>query len=272
MSPILALADLVADLVRREEQVRRRDPEGVHRARVTCRRLRAVLPAYRGVLGREVTEPLRAELRWLGGELGEARDRHVVGEQLTRMLAEEPPELTDDAAVRRIARTYGAGEPAPGVLDSARYAALRSALEALPDLAADERALRRRARKELSRVEDRYAVIAGRADHDVAMHELRKAAKRLRYVGEAWQAADGKPARRLVEASKRLTTHLGARQDTVVTRAHLVRCSAEAASAGESTFVYGRMHAREQRRAEDLDTALPTVWRRFRRTVASLGL
>jgi len=263
MSSSAGLAAQVAKLVGREEQVRRRDPEGVHRARVATRRLRAVLAAYRPVLDREVSDPLREELRWFGNELSGSRDRHVVHQLLTRMLAEEPRGLVAEQVVRRVEREYGGSGPVTGAIDSHRYAALRAALTGLPDVHPDEPVLRRQVCRDVARVVARHDGLAPAVDPDAAMHDVRKAAKRLRYSAEAWQPVGGKNARRTVRAARRLTSHLGERQDTVLVRVHLLGLADEAAAAGEPTFTYGRLHAREQRRAEDLDAALPEVWRRF---------
>jgi CHAD domain-containing protein len=122
---------------------------------------------------------------------------------------------------------------------------------------------RHRVRKEQDRVARRYRAAAGRPGDDVAMHDLRKAAKRLRYTAEAWEADGGSDARQLATAAKRLTQHLGERQDTVVVRTHLLRLAEAAAAEGEPTFTYGRLHAREQARAEALDAVLPALWERF---------
>ncbi|MGZ8687693.1 MAG: CHAD domain-containing protein, partial [Gaiellaceae bacterium] len=67
------------------------DPEDVHDMRVAVRRLRAMLRAARELLAPEWSEPLRAELRWLGGALGPLRDADVFGEY----LREETPGLDD---------------------------------------------------------------------------------------------------------------------------------------------------------------------------------
>ena len=234
--------------------VRRRDPEGVHRARIDCRRLRAALAAA------DAEPELRDELRWLGDQLSAARDRYVVHQILVRMVVEEPRGLVDDSVVRRIERTYGGTRPVPDALGSDRFTALRAALGAIDG---EERVSRERVRGELERVARRYRRVR-KAPDDLAMHDLRKAAKRLRYTAEAWEpVGGGKDARRLARAAKRLTQHLGERQDTVVVRAQLLELAAAAAAEGEPTFAYGRLHAREQARAEALDAALPAVWERF---------
>ena len=59
------------------------DPEGVHQARVATRRLRSDLKTLRPVLDRAWSEPLREELRWIGGLLGRVRDADVLAGLLT---------------------------------------------------------------------------------------------------------------------------------------------------------------------------------------------
>lgn len=251
------VAQQVAALDEDVAAVRRRDPEGVHRARIDCRRLRAAIATYRPEGGGELVD----ELRWLGRELSGPRDRYVMHQLLVRMLAEEPPGLVAEAVVRRVERTYGGAPTVPEALESERFAALRAALRTLDP---EPHALRKRVRKALERVQRRYDAVAGADDRDLALHALRKATKRLRYAAEAWEPeGGGKDARRVAKAAKRLTQHLGERQDTVVARANLLELAAAAAAAGEPTFTYGRLHAREQARAEALDGALPAVWARF---------
>ncbi len=255
--------DLLAELDRREAQARQHDPEGVHRARVTCRRLRALLATYRPVLDRAAADALAAELRWFGQELSLARDGHVVHQILTRMLAEEPPGLVATAARARVERTYGGTRAVPDVFGSERYAALRAALAGLAVTRPEEPVLRRRVRKEVDRVVRRHDAVAAAADRDVAMHLVRKGAKRLRYAAELWEPDGGKDARRVVEGAKSLTQLLGERQDTVLVRTHLLDLAAAAEAAGETTFTYGRLHARAQQRAEELDAAFDRVWESF---------
>ena len=83
------LAEQVAELVRRDGRIRRGREGDVHQARVACRKLRSALATYRPLLDREVTEPLRTELRWLGSALGAARDSRVVRDRLTVLVGEE---------------------------------------------------------------------------------------------------------------------------------------------------------------------------------------
>lgn len=253
--------------------------DGVHRTRTTCRRLRAVLAAYRPLLDREQVEPVREELRWLARALGRRRDVEVVGERLARLLDEEEPRLVRGPVRRRLATHQGTARRTAGaaddVLDSERCGRLvvsvRLLAEAPPWTPRAERrarkVVRKRLRKELSRVADRLDAVPGPAPgaraerrRDEAVHDLRKAAKRLRYAAEVARPAFGEDAGRLTKRAKRLTTALGDRQDTVETRALLRTLADEAERAGEPTFTWGRLHAREEAAASAVEADLAGLW------------
>ena len=84
------------------------------------------------------------------------------------------------------------------------------------------------------------------------LHEARKSAKRARYVCEALVPVFGKKARRLAKAAERVQGVLGDYQDCVLTQRVLAEAGEQALLAGESSFVLGRMHARESAAAADL--------------------
>jgi CHAD domain-containing protein len=258
----MRLAQQVDRLARQDVEVRQGDDAGVHSMRVTCRRLRAVLATFRPVLDREQTDPVREEVRWLVGVLGEARDATVVQEKLRRLLADEPPSMVQGPVEQRLRATYdGRGKPElHAALESPRYLALREHLDRLvADPPWSEQAeapagevVPTRLRKELTRFKKRVRAAAQAEQPIEALHEARKAAKRLRYAAETIEPIGGKPAHRLVRAARHVTSDLGELQDTAVSRAELKTLSAAAAAAGEPSFTYGRLHGREQARAERL--------------------
>ena len=273
------LAQQVAELLRRDSEIRRGKDEGVHRARVACRRLRSALATFRPLVDRDVTDPLRDEIKWLGSQLAGARDTKVVRERLTELVRGEAPDA--GAVQQRIDDTYSrrrevANHVVATTLASERYLDLLTALDRLvaeppwTDAAhSDARdVLPRRVKKDWKRLRRRVASAQAAetaADRDLAMHEARKAAKRLRYGAEVLRPVSGKDAKRLVKAAKRVTTLLGERQDTVMSRAGLAELASQADAAGEDTFVFGRLHAREERRAADLDDEFTEVWAKVRR-------
>ena len=85
-----------------------RDADALHQARVALRRLRAAFSLFRPTLRGKDYQALRDELRWLAGQLGEARNLDVL-----------------------LARIDGAGEARPGELVALRERAYDSALAAL---------------------------------------------------------------------------------------------------------------------------------------------
>ena len=78
----IALEGEYRDLLAHDPGTRRGDdPEDLHQLRVAIRRLRAFLRAARPLVDQEWAESLRAELGWLGGHLGPARDLDVMLER-----------------------------------------------------------------------------------------------------------------------------------------------------------------------------------------------
>ncbi len=130
----------------------------------------------------------------------------------------------------------------------------------------------RRLRKELRRVHARLSVVPDRepgaraaAERDDALHDVRKAAKRLRYAAEVARPAFGGDAKRLTDRARRLTAALGGRQDAVETTATLRDLARAADRAGEPSFTWGRLHAAEEALARDVEDALPASWHELRR-------
>src|ERR1700761_4514520 len=72
--------------------VRRDKPDAIHQMRVTVRRLRSVLQSFTAIVSEPETRSLRAELKWLGGVLGDARDTEVLSGYLHAGLAAVPAE------------------------------------------------------------------------------------------------------------------------------------------------------------------------------------
>ncbi len=263
------LRDQVHELELLDPVARTGGEGGVHGVRKVCRRLRAALATYRPLLDRDRTDPVRAELRWLAGSLGPARDGEVVLERLVELLDHEVPEPGVDTA-RRLLERHAVGEAVHeqarvlAVLRSRRYMDLRTALD---ELAADPPWSDRseeRAKDVLPHLVHRDGKrLRHRVRRGDDPHEVRKAAKRLRYAYELVEPAWGKRATRPREAAEELTNVLGDRQDGLVAREWLVALASEALRTGDSAFTLGRLHAlEEQREVEQLEAAL-LAWRRL---------
>ena len=249
------------------------DPEAVHQARVSTRRLRSDLRTFGEFLDEQWVVPLRAELRWLGGELGAVRDIEVLRDRLREHASVLPREQFDTASqvIRRLDsdRTAARAELMRG-LHSARYAELLIALQSAAESPrvvqeADARAVDvlppvvRRPWKKLR------VSVAGLGEHppDEALHGVRIRAKRCRYAAEAAAETFGKPARQFAAAIAKMQDVLGEHQDTVVARAWLAKTASECGAA--EAYALGMLAETERRVALDARAAFPVVWRRARR-------
>ena len=65
-------------IIGNEPALMKGDPEGVHQMRVGLRRLRAAMSLFRILLTDPQTAAIKAELKWLTGELGPARELEVL--------------------------------------------------------------------------------------------------------------------------------------------------------------------------------------------------
>ncbi len=275
-------AEHIAHLWEQDARVRADQPGSIHKLRIAARRLRSALTTYRPLLLEESSEPLRDELRWLGQTLGAARDAEVLRERLDDLVAAQPAELVMGPVAARIDRelasAYQAGrEETLAVLDGERYFRLLDALDAMcesPPLApgADHPAsevLPRLLARDTRRL--RRAVAAAKhsesADQrDPALHEARKKAKRLRYAADSTVPVFGNRAEELSAAAKRVQQALGLHQDAVVARRKLREFAVQAYLDGDNGFTFGRMHALEERRAEDAERAFRKAWKKVPRT------
>ncbi|WP_424213793.1 CHAD domain-containing protein [Streptomyces sp. BI20] len=255
--------------------VRRDLPDAVHRLRVATRRTRSAFKTHGALLDRARTDPLGEELKWLAGELGVDRDQEVLVDRLRTALDTVPRALLHGPVRGRLRTWHGSRRKAAhrralAALDSPRHLALLESLHALladppllppaakPADKALPKVVRRAHGKLLDRLDTALDLPAGPA-RDLALHEARKAAKRLRYAAEAARPALGAPAKQLVTRVKRLQNLLGDHQDGVVARTALLTLGRQAHAAGESSFTWGLLHARESAHAADLERALPAA-------------
>jgi CHAD domain-containing protein len=278
-----AVVRQLGDLQQADLMVRTGQPDGVHQVRVACRRLRSTMAAFRPVWDRERTDPLREELRWLGGELSGPRDTEVALEHLRELVAAQPVELVLGPVAARLQQTEAAGHEqgerqAQRALGERRYLALLDALDALvadppvtgraaePAVPVLREVLRATAKRLRRRVRDVEAATAPE-ERSHALHEVRKAGKRVRYTAEVAAGQLGDDVAALVDVLKTLQDELGARQDTVVTRELCRTVGLAAFGAGENAWTYGRLHGLEEARAERAERSFDALWPQVRRAV-----
>jgi CHAD domain-containing protein len=239
---VTALADAEAD-------VAAGGPDGVHDARVAARRLRTTLEDLSPLLDDRATADLPDRLRAWARRLGEARDLEVQLAALEELGTQHARARAHDTLGPRLA---AARDAVAEHLATPEHLALRADLDrvaAEPPLTAKaDRAwveeLPRRVAKAEARVarRARRAASADAAALDEALHTVRKAARRARYVAEvAAQAGGGEPASAAADAARRHETvqdALGTHHDAAVLRQVLVGLRADAVAAGEDPQPY----------------------------------
>lgn len=248
-------------------------PEAIHQARVSTRRLRSDLRTFGSLFDPAWVAATGEELRWLGHELGLARDRGVLLERL-QASARQLPDSDDRAGARLLSRLLEeVREAEAGIsvaLSSDRYLLLRDRLvEAVqePPLLAQAKApaqavlapIARRPWKKLARA----VAAAGNHPSDDELHDIRIRAKRLRYATEAVTPAFGRRARQMAEAAARLQTVLGDHQDAIVTQDWLREASRRRSPA--EAFFAGRLMALQEDLAAAARSAWPKAWREISR-------
>lgn len=252
------------------------DPEFLHDFRVAVRRTRSVLAQGKRVLPDGVRDRYREGFGWLGMVTGPARDLDVYVIEWDRYVAPLAADASqallpvlDHISGRRSVEHAALAE----VLRSKRYATLlvewRSWLGgAGPAADGDKDALRPigRVAADRTRSAQRQLLERGRAIGPSSpaedLHELRKDAKKLRYLLECFGSVFAPvPRKAFVQRLKALQDNLGEHQDAEVHVAQLREISHDlhaSASAGPDTLVaMGQLteHLEGRRRAARLDFA-----------------
>ena len=113
-------------IIDNEPALMKGDPEGVHQMRVGLRRLRAAVSLFRVLLQGPQTAAIKAELKWLAGELGPARELEVLMNRVVAPMRKRGghwrgmPSLSHEIAQRRDAALKRARD----AVDSARFRVL----------------------------------------------------------------------------------------------------------------------------------------------------
>ena len=210
-----------------------RDPEYLHQMRVTVRRLRAILSLYTGLIGRRQQKKAAQELKWLARALGPARDSDVFINDLWPPLRDVLSNgiLIETLHAEWLAQRRRNARIAHRALASRRYRRLMLKLErwlseeawrdhtAAGELAAWNRQAREFARHELARRAGRvrgYGHMLGELDA-AALHRLRIAIKKLRYVMDALSPLFRQAhVKAMLESLSSLQDILGALNDVAV--------------------------------------------------------
>ncbi|WP_194397633.1 CHAD domain-containing protein [Microbacterium atlanticum] len=253
----LAIGTVLGDILRRaaaevEETLPAAladEPDAVHQHRVRVRRLRSVLAGFEDSLDTGQADRLRVAYAEWGSQLGVVRDIEVRASVAAETL--EDAGITDPAIIRRLVDSERDAYPAaharlvelaasPRAQERART--LERFVEAMYVVDHDrpaEPALAEVLRAQVKRVR----TAARRLDESTErFHDLRKAARRARYVAEA--VADAVPdfaphtVQAIAEAGDDLHDALGGHRDLTLLAQHARQEGARAAHAGERSEDY----------------------------------
>jgi CHAD domain-containing protein len=253
-------------------------PHAIHQARVATRRLRSDLKTFRPALDPVWLDRTRAELKWLGGVLGEVRDRDVLAGHLTELSRHDGngDRDTDDGGGTQLRaqlttqRQKALGELST-VLSGQRYLDLLDRLETavrrLPTAAdaSEESDVENRAADVLPALVGRQWKVlrrrvrkAGDDPSDDQLHRIRIGAKQLRYAAEMAVPVMGEKARRTANAAENLQTILGEHHDSVAAVLWLHDAAMQATPA--AAYRAGRLSVTQQRRQRKLRRQWPSAW------------
>ena len=277
----------IREILAHDPGVRLEQPEAVHDLRSAVRRARSALGAYRRLYNAPTVRRLRDELKWLGQVLGSPRDAEVMLDRLRGHAAELPPgpatrtaaDRLDEGLSKTLDTSYRKLQKA---LLSDRYFRLLDDLEsfryhppARPDAAAPARKASGKLVGKAAKRLQRAARTAKRArrggEHETALHQVRKDAKRLRHVAESVGPVHGKRARKIAKAAHSQQKILGNFQDSVVARDLLAKLAAAPDLPEDTAAVYFTLHTRQVQLAAEAETK---YWkaRKKSRTVLQRGV
>jgi triphosphatase len=210
----------------------RRNPEFLHQFRVGLRRLRSAFRIFRPLIAADHHAALAAEMQWLAGVLGAARDWDVFITETLRPLQRRERSAGLAALQRRcFTQRRRCVQAAREALASPRYDAFKRALAPMrttPAWADDDDARQRLAMPleafaalQLGKREKSVQRLAGILEQaDAAQrHRLRIAAKKLRYTVEFFRPLfERKAARRYASALAGIQDALGRMNDCATAR------------------------------------------------------
>ena len=284
-TPRSAAGEVVLAHVREQvEQMQSQDlpvrldvPDSIHKMRVATRRLRSALTTFKPLFTADVVRPLREELKWLAGELGAARDAEVMRDRVAAAVRAEEDVVDLAPAAEVVGAELGeayrrAHDRVLAELDGKRYRSLVAALDRLvatPPVTerAEARAgkvipkLVARSYEGVRRLVEEAAALSSGAEREELLHDARKAAKQARYAGESVSRVFGQDATRFAEVMEDVQEALGEHQDSVLTRERL-RALAQHTSSTRAAFLYGRLHAREEWRAQENEERFADAWKK----------
>ncbi len=277
----IALACLKQIAANAERLRHRASPEVIHQLRVGLRRLRSAITSFKKVVTDARLPAIKAELKWLTGELDAARNLDVLlhGDYRAAVAERADAEGLKGLGARLRGARRMAYARAGAAVESERFRRLLVDLliwiETGPWTASEAMALERErpigrfAARELEKRRDKIAR-RGKALRQLdphARHKLRIEAKKLRYASDVFAGLFGhaKRARAFVAVLKDVQDTLGELNDIVVGErlAHEAAASPGRAET-DSAFVAGRITGAQKARIVPLTDRAEAALKAFR--------
>lgn len=208
----------------RDAAVKWRNPKGVHSMRIASRRLRSAISDFMPYVNKRSLTKVLKRIKRLADVLGEVRDHDVAIRALERLRAESPAEVAGTLAVLIKARKEvrrRARLELKLMLDQEHLTRLASEFEAALASATSE-TKRKRSKSELSYAQVVRAIIRDRLSDleqlsdslyrpldSEPLHDMRIAAKRLRYAIELFEECLDEAALPFAKYAMRLQGSLG---------------------------------------------------------------
>lgn len=264
-------------VVDNEPALIKNDPEAVHQMRVGLRRLRAAMSLFADLLDDPQMEAIKAELKWLTGELGPARELEVLVRRVVAPMKRQRrrwrgmPSLSHEIAERRDAALKRAQDTVQSVrfrsltLDLAAWLEMGNWTNPQDDLVRDrgDRPTAVYAAEQLTRrwrkVRKKGKVLSQLDAR--SRHKLRIQAKKLRYAVEFFAALFQnkravKRRKQFLSALERLQDGLGDLNDISVHEKTIAAMSVHHQRSDPSrVFAAGLLTGREDARVEAAITA-----------------
>jgi CHAD domain-containing protein len=277
---LYAYLDTQFDIVRRQHPraLEGIDPEGVHQMRVAMRRMRAVLKAFRSIVGDDVASHFNKELRWLAKNLGRARDADV-----TQQGARDADEAGAGHYERFLQQeTISAYEHLVDVLQSDRCAALESDLARFIAAGPTGEMREQYGTLNIGDCAHRFvgAALSKLLAHGDAidadspakrLHKLRIETKRFRYLLDFFSTVQTGQWVETMESVKKLQDVLGEHQDAVTAQEQLADYAASIPlneRNREKLLATGRLMQKEDERIAECRQQFSTAWSDFRDVMA----
>lgn len=272
-------------LITADRGLRERTESAPHDARSAARRLRAGLTVYAPLFEGQTAPGLRTRLRSVGSALNVARDLEVAERRLLAQLSDEPDAYAGPARARlRDAfgrRSAVARTELDVLIDSKEYLQLLRDLDDFVDKPPLSRRGHGAPAVELpALIGDAWIGLRELADvaladpgNIAAVHQVRMAAKTMRYATEASVGPLGSDAVVFASALEEIQETLGEFTDAGIAAAFLAEFALEDDTDGVSGFTFGRLHAFEQAMAHGAFDEFSDAWDRVEDgdLVAALG-